>query len=242
VNGRAVLHTIDLTPETLDMTSEGDVTTKITIPRIEPTSSFRTLGVHLSPSGSNSGALKVLRNIVLDYCTNIKGSHLTRQEALTSYIQYLLPKLRFQPAVLSLSQQDCDKLTSTIFSALLPRLHINRHTARSIIFGPEKYGSLALPIFFITQGVDKLHLFLGHLRLQDRMGHLIHIDLTYLQLLSGYGSFLLNCPANDFKWLEASWLSSLWSFTSSFSLWLVYPNQWLIPMSRVNDMFIMDAF
>jgi hypothetical protein len=171
--------------------------------------SIHTLGVHFSPSGSNTCALEVLRDIVLEYCTNIKRSHLTRQEALTSYIQYLLPKLRFQPPVLSLSQQDCDKLTSTIFLALLPKLHVNRHTTRSIIFGPEKYGGLALPNLYITQGVDKLHLFLGHLRLQDRTGNLIHIDQIYLQLLSGCGSFVLNCPANDFKWLEAGWLSSL---------------------------------
>jgi hypothetical protein len=127
------------------------------IPRIEAISSFHTLGVHISPSGNNTGALKALTEIVLDYCTTVKGSHLTRQEALTSYIQYLLPKLGFQPPVLSLYQADYDRLTSLVMAALLPRLHVNRNTARSIIFGPECYGGLSLPNLYITKGIDNFN-------------------------------------------------------------------------------------
>jgi hypothetical protein len=175
-NGHATLHTELSAPGQVQMTSEGDLETLLTIPRIEPTSSFRTLGVHISPSGSNLGALKILKEVVWEYCTNVRGSHLSRQEALTSYIQYLLPKLRFQPPVLSLAQKDCDQLLSPVLSALLPKLHINRHTARSIIFGPEQLGGLALPNLYVTQSIDRLKLFLGHLRIQDRTGHLIHID------------------------------------------------------------------
>jgi hypothetical protein len=77
------------------MTSEGNMEKLVTIPRIEPTASFRTLGVHFSPSGHNLGALTVLKEVVWEYCTNIRGSHLSRQDALMSYIQYLLPKLWF---------------------------------------------------------------------------------------------------------------------------------------------------
>jgi hypothetical protein len=71
-------------------------------------------------------------------------------------------------SLLSLSQADCDVLTSMILQALLPKLHINRNTARSIVFGSEIYGGLALPNLYIIQGVDKLRLFLGHLRMNDR--------------------------------------------------------------------------
>jgi hypothetical protein len=127
-----------------------------------------------------------------------------------SYVQYLLPKLRFQPPVLSINQQQCDKLMSQILQVLLPKLHLNQNTARSIIFGPEMNGGLALPYLYVTQGTDKLRLFLGHLRLQDRTGVLIHIDLTYIQLLTGWGSFFMNSDAAQFRWVEDGWLSSRW--------------------------------
>jgi hypothetical protein len=224
IHGKPVLHTSLTAPATLKMTSEDNEE------------------LHISPSGSNNGALKVLRQIVLDYCSTIIGSSLTRQEALTSYIQYLLPKLRFQPPVLSLSQQECDKLTSMVMAALLPRLHVNRHTARCIIFGPEHYGGLSLPNIYITQGIDKLRLFLGHLRTQDRTGQLINMDMTYLQLLSGSGQFFLNQSEKAFRWLDPGWLQSLWAFTSRYSLTFLYPNGWIPTKSRENDLFLMEEF
>jgi hypothetical protein len=241
VHGKPVLQTSSTAPATLQMTSEGDPTL-ITIPCIETTSSFRTLGVYISPSGSNKGALKVLQGIVLDYCNTVKGSNLTCQETLMSYIQYLLPKLRFQPPLLSLSQQDCDKLTSKIFMALLPKLHVNRHMARSIVFGGEKYGGLALPNLYITQGVDKLKLFLGHLRIQDRTGQLIYIDMSYIQLLTGSGTLFLNHATTSFLWVESGWLQSLWFFTSRYSLQFLYPSGWIPSKPRRHDVFLMDAF
>ncbi len=59
---------------------------------------------------------------------------------------------------------------SPVLMALLPHLHLNRHTARSIILGPEEMGGLSLPNLYTIQGIDKLLLFLGHLSLQDRTG------------------------------------------------------------------------
>jgi hypothetical protein len=62
--GKAKLNSISDTPAELKLTSEGDVNHKIMIPRIEATSSFRILGVHLSPSGSNKGELAVMESFV----------------------------------------------------------------------------------------------------------------------------------------------------------------------------------
>ncbi|MFO0446266.1 MAG: hypothetical protein ACK51L_01245, partial [bacterium] len=105
---------------------------------------------------------------------------------------------------------------SKILMALLPKLHVNRNTARSIVFGVEKYGGLGLPNLYIVQGVDKLKLFLGHLRIQDRTGNLIHIDMSYIQLLTGSGTLFLNQPADSYLWIDSGWLQSLWKFTSQY--------------------------
>jgi hypothetical protein len=240
--GKAGLDSVRNTPGVLYLTSEGELHTKVKIPRIEPTSSFRTLGVHLSPSGSNKGALAVMTSFILDYCTTIKGSHLSRQDALMSYIQYLLPKLRFQPPVLSLTKHQCDKLISPIYMALLPKLHVNRNTSRTIIFGPERLGGLSLPHIYVVTNIDKLQLFLGHLRVKDRTGDLIHIDLSYLQLLSGSGTFVLNQDPSKCNWIEPGWIHSLWMFTSQHSLTFYYPGQWLPTQARKNDKFLMELF
>jgi hypothetical protein len=122
------------------------------IKRIEPTDTFRTLGVYVTPNGSSAGAFTVLKDIALTYATVTTGTHITRQEALTSYIQYLLPKLRYQPPLLSLTQKQCDKLQSIVLQALVPKLHLNRHTARSIIHGPERLADLRYPKSILHKG------------------------------------------------------------------------------------------
>ena len=237
----ATLHTQLTLPAQLTMTS-GQDPTPTTIPRIEPTSSFRTLGVFITPSGSNKGAISVLKDITVQFATNITGSHLSRQEALTAYIQYLLPKLRYQPPLLSLSQSECNQLQSTTLMALLPKLNVNRHTARSIIHGPEELGGMDLPHIYTTQGVEKLKLFLGHLRLQDRTGLLLHCDLALLQLLSGTGHFILNQEYKHYRWLEQGWLTSLWEFLNQVKFTLFYPSSWLPTLTRRSDSYLMEIF
>lgn len=240
-DSRASLHTQLTLPGELLMTSGND-TSQIAIPCIEPTDSFRTLGVFLSPSGSNKGAMSILQEIVLTYASTITGTHITRKQALVSYIQYLLPKLRYQPPLLSLSPTELARLQAPTLSALLPKLNINRNTARSIIHGPEEYGGMNLPHITTTQGVDKLQLFLGHLRLQDRTAKLIHSDLSYLQLLAGVNTLCLNLPIAKYKWVEQGWLTSLWQFANFTNIQFVYPEAWLPSLTRENDCFLMPTF
>jgi hypothetical protein len=131
---------------------------------------------------------------------------------------------------------------SQIFRAILPKMHVNHNTSRAIVHGPEELGGLNLPNMYVIQGVDKLKLFLGHLRIQDRTGQLLHIALGYLQLLSGTGSFTLNLDYEQFRWVETGWLTSLWEFTSKSMLTFDYPLQWLPSLPWSNDIFIMDHF
>ncbi|MFN9979842.1 MAG: hypothetical protein ACK53Y_08010, partial [bacterium] len=108
-----------------------------------------------------------------------------------------------------------DKLQSTTLKAVLPKLNLNRNTARSIIHGPEEYGGLSLPHITHLQGIERLYLFLGHLRLQDRTAQLLQSDMSFLQLLTGSGSLCMNQPIRDYQWIETGWLTSLWDYVNT---------------------------
>jgi hypothetical protein len=64
----------------------------------------------------------------------------------------MLPKLRY----LWLTKQDCDKLTSQVLMAILPKMHLNRNTSRATVHGPEELDGLALPHLHTIQGIDKI--------------------------------------------------------------------------------------
>jgi hypothetical protein len=220
------------------MTSGNTLNSPTVIKRISPTDSYRTLGIHISPNGSNLGALQTLITIVTEYSANIHSSHLNRSEAIASYFQHLIPKPRYQLPVLSVSQKDCDHITSIALMAFLPKIHINRNTARSIVHGPIILGGLAIPNIHKVQGKDKLHLFLGHLRLQDHTGTLIAINLSFLQLNSGSQQFILNEDSSIFKWIESGWMTSPWDFMHKARIQISCPNHWLPKPARKKVIFL----
>jgi hypothetical protein len=169
--GKAKLHSATTAPGKLEMTSEGDLDTTTTIKHIQVTDSYRTSGVFISPSGSNAGAITILNDIAQTYCLLLAGSTLTHQESLTGYLQYFLPKIWYQPPLLSLCKCECDKIMSPVYMALLPKLHVNRNTSRAIIHGPELYGGLSLPNLHVVQVIDWSFATSGQDRTgQDRIG------------------------------------------------------------------------
>jgi len=93
-------------PATLTLTT-GYSSSPEVVPRIEPTASFRTLGVYLSPSGSQKPQIQILCNYVQDYYSSVSVSTLTPSEALWSYILYLHPKLTYPLPCSSLTPAQC---------------------------------------------------------------------------------------------------------------------------------------
>lgn len=187
----------------ISKSSSGSENSPETVPRYEPTATYRTLGVHLSPSGDTSESYSILKTQAEAYASSLIGSHLSSEEAFWSYILFLIPKLCYQLPCLALSKSQYDSLMSIVLTALLPKLPINRNTARSIIHGPIELGGLNIPNLYTYQGLIKVSLFLGHLRLQDKTGTLLQIALSHLQLLSGSRTYVLNLPFSKWgPWLE----------------------------------------
>jgi hypothetical protein len=242
-HGVASLVTANQCPGELKMTSRHNEN-KETVLRIEPTATYRTLGVYLSPSGQMDESFSILREQSTSYATSIIGSHSTQLESYWSYIIYLIPKICYQLPLLTLNLKQCETIVSIVIQALLPKLHINRNTARAIIHGPEDYGGIGLPHLYTCQGLQKITLFLGHMRLQDKTGNLLVIGLSNLQLLSGSGMFVFNLPYTiSGTWIEHGWLSSLWEFSSYAKLsYHTSDICWIPEKQRENDSFIMEFF
>jgi hypothetical protein len=126
-------------------------------------------------------------------------------------------------------------------AALLPKLHLNRHSPRAIVYAGPKYGGLQITDLYIDQGYGQLTLFIGHLKLADEIGAPILSVLSHLQLHIGSSHPVLTLPFSRYqKWIETNWRTSLWEFTSSLSIKLDVERQWLPQPSRQFDESIMD--
>jgi hypothetical protein len=168
-------------------------------------------------------------------------STLTPSEALWSYILYLHPKLTYPLPCSSLTPAQCRFIQAPILAALLPKLYLNRHTPRSLLFSTSRLGGLALPDYYIDQGYGRLRLLIGHLKLQDDNGKLIQVLLTHLQLHLGSSMPVFYLPfAKHERWIEGNWLTSLWQLLSTLTMKLDIENYWVPLLARVNDIMLMD--
>jgi len=147
----------------------------IEVPQLSPFDSYRTLGAYLSPSGDTAVACSILHQKVLTYVAKLHAAFLPKETAFWSYLLYLQPQLTFPLYAMTFTEAQCNCIQSPAMMALLPKLHLNRHTTRSIVYGPVRYGGLDLPHLYSRQGLGQLKFLIGHLRAQDKTCKLILI-------------------------------------------------------------------
>ncbi len=241
-NGEPNLAATTKVPGIMNLTS-GTSTVLHTVPRVDVKDSFRTLGIHLSPSGSQKKQVQILRQHANEYFTNIAPSTLTPEEAHCSYMQYLRPRLIYPLPCSSVTQQQCRHIQAPALAALLPKLHLNRHTSHAVIFGELRYGGLGFPDLYTDQGYGQLKLLVGHLKLKDDIGDLILIAISHLQLHTGSGDPFFSLPYPHFsRWIDQNWLTSIWKHTHQIHIKVEVEKHWIPTLAREHDNFLMEIF
>jgi hypothetical protein len=152
------------------------------------------------------------------------------------YLRYPLPAM-------SLNENTCYSIQAPTLAALLPKLHLNRNIARSIVFGPIKYGGLAIKTLYSIQNIGQLTLFVGHSREKDKTSTLLNISISHMQLSVGTCTSVLQLPFSTYgAWLESYWLVSFWRFLQRASLSINLTPQWLPTHTQRGDIALIDHF
>jgi hypothetical protein len=140
-----------------------------------------------------------------------------------------------------LSQANCRYIKAPALAALLPKLHINRHAPRVVVFGGKIFGGLGLKDYFIDQGYQQLRYLVGHIKLNDDVGQQFLILLSYVQLLTRTSTSVFHQPYQLFKpWTEHTWVSTLWEFCTALKLSITFEDPWLPTLSRTHNIFLME--
>jgi hypothetical protein len=205
---------------------------------LSPYESYCTLGAYLSPSGDSKVASTILRKKAVK-----QSSQVSKEAALWSHVLYLQPKLTFPIIAMTLTEAQYLHIPSPAIMAILPKLHLNHHTARSIVHGPLHYGGLGLPHSYSSQGLGPLKFLLGYLRAQDKTCKLILICHGYLQHLLRISTNLLNSSYQSLHTLACpTWLVSAWKFMSRLWLTVHIKTAGLLPSLCGSDINLMDYF
>jgi hypothetical protein len=122
--------------------------------QLEPGQAERTLGVRLAPDGNMDAQFEYMKTTASNWSKKLRTGHLPRHLTWKAWRTTILKTLEYPLPVTTLSRPQCNKLTSILASAALPRCGIVRSFPRAILHAPLKYGGFQIPDLYVEQGIS----------------------------------------------------------------------------------------
>jgi hypothetical protein len=113
-----------------------------------------TLGVHLSPDGNNTEAIRHLRKKVEEWNKYINSGHLNRQDKWLAMESTIVRSLLYPLSTLTLSEKECNHIMAPVLEAGLQNSSICKNYPRAVTYGPTDESGFNLPNLYIQQGLQ----------------------------------------------------------------------------------------
>ena len=210
-NGFPILRSKQKCSSTLSIT-DSNTNAQVTLEMKGPCESTRTLGIRISPSRDQSAEIHWLTQKSATFARLIRKGHLTRTEARQAYRTIFIPSITYSLGVTAISPSDAYDIQKPALAAFLSAQGINHNMDRAVVFGPESAGGLNLRCLYTEQGCLQIENLLGHLWLEDRIGHQIYNTLSILQFTAGTSGSILSNPNPLLPHLPSGWITSICDF------------------------------
>jgi len=209
----------------------------------DPTIARRMLGVYASPDGNSRMQTTILRKKSEQWKTRVSSHYLNSYDTLMSYKQGLMKQLEYPVGASMVTDKNCAHIQSPALNACLQKNGIVSTIDRTIIFSPYRYGGLGLTSLYTENGIQKVELFLGHLRRHDKTSKIIKVALGCIQQEVGTSTFILQLPFKKYECIVTnSWMKLLWKFLDNINGSIRYPSAWTPPSTFQYDINIVEAF
>jgi hypothetical protein len=163
-----------------------------------------------------------------EYREAIISSTLNREEGLLAYNSYYMTSLSYGTSTTSVDIKECEEIQRHVVNAILPKIGINRNTARSVVFGTSKYGGLDLDHLAAVQGFGQLHYIIGRLGMQETTGDLYQMLLEYTQLECGTATLILEANFDRYEHaiLTKNWITECWRYLALCNTSITISGRW----------------
>jgi hypothetical protein len=160
---------IEPTLETIQSAS-GDISIDSTsITRLEPDKGTHVLGVRMAMNGSFKDELEYRISQSVTMGLKLYKSWLSPIDACMVYETCFRPALEYSLMITTFSKCHLDQIQKPFVHLLLPKIGLNRHMPRAVIYGPVFRGGLGIVKLEEQQIIKHFSAFQCHLRLQDNI-------------------------------------------------------------------------
>ena len=154
------------------------------------------------------------------------------------------PAITYCLPITTFSAKECSKIQSPFFTALLPKLGINRHMPRALLHGPSQVAGLGLVNLEAEQLALHITGMIAQIRKDDRVGQTMRASIDALQIYLGTESHFFQKQAHLIEHRpdrKESQLVYIWEELNLLGCKLVSDNFWKPIKKGDNDVSIIDA-
>jgi hypothetical protein len=220
-NGVATLETPTSSPGELFVSG-----TKIQ--RLKPNEGTRVLGVWMAMDGSFGDELKYRIGQSKLMASKLYRSHLSATDSFMVYETRYRPVLQYPLQVTTFTTNELQQIQKPFIHLLLPKIGMNRHTPRAIIYGPQFRGGLGIINLEEEQVTQHFCVLQGHIRRNDDIGKSLRIQLSIQQVEIGCGEFFLHTDPLIYNYSnQQTRLSYLWQQCNKYKIHVSINDIWI---------------
>lgn len=128
--------------------------TNINIPHVPCQKAIKYLGITCDTLCSYQEEMKIRVGEARHFATKLAASKLHLYEARISYEAMWESKIRYFALVVTLTQNDWSTLQKPVITALLPKLRLNRHLPRAIVYAPKCLRGIGICPYYVLHGFE----------------------------------------------------------------------------------------
>ena len=147
----------------------------------------------------------------------------------------------YASALTNLPPKVCRRMNTYIDSAALPKLGLNRHTPKAVVYGPMKYGGLNYPNFKTIQITKSIMYLIKQMRWDKDMANELRVNIEMTQLMSGIEKSIMEDTSKPIKYLEESWLLTVRKRLKVLDAKLWIEDIWRPTKQQEGDVGIMEV-
>ena len=173
------------------------------------------------------------------FASKITLARLDRISGYHVYHSLWVAKYRYSAPVIGLSTRQMEKLETKIVGVCLSAAEYNCKMPRAVVFGPTEYGGMGWEKLLTITIIEKLKLLMGSIRRGDVVGHILQLQLPWLQLFSGISTPILE-EKKEVGYLPTGWLTTMHTLLVNTRIAIKLQKGWIPRQQRENDIILMD--
>ena len=201
----------------------------------------KTLGHYKEPSGNQRKQYYALKAKSDKAAKFVACSPLDRRMAWTYFFVCYLPGVGYPLPNCYFTFKELSTVQRKAYRAMFAKCGFNRNTSLAILHGPSRYGGATFRHLYTEQGVGQVLSFLRHWRTDLQTSTLLRVAVSWMQLSLGTGESFLSDVHTPHPHCESKWLASLRKFLASINGTIELDEDFVPPLQRENDTYLMDA-